>query len=376
MDRIKTKNGIQDIILTALFVLLIVAVPLVLLIMPDRTFSASERRYLAERPSLREQNITEWNFDDAFEEYVTDQMPLRDLFVGVNALFIRGTGRQVSTDIFADNEGYLVEAPVSYDTEETERRIKKIAALGEKTGLIPEIIAVPSAGYARAEKLPAYLSCLYSDGEVFDTIASCEGVNVIDLEKTFLEEGSDWYYRTDHHWNREGAYTAYVRWCEQTGREAASMESFLTHRVSGFSGSTRSRSALWLTPKETLYLYEPQCHVTVSFSDDNSVYDSLLFLGHIGEYDWYPAFIDGNHPLTVIKNLDGDKEDVLIMVKDSFGNTLVPWLVPSFGTVIMIDPRYYRGNVSDVCTQYGATELMFCYSVERIANDTNLLLVK
>lgn len=376
MERSKMKNNIQDIVLTALFLLAITAVPLIMLLVPDRTFSETERRYLAERPSMTEQDLREWSFDDDFEEYAADQMPLRDLFVGLNALIIRGTGRQVSADIYADREGYLVEAPVSYSREETDRRLKKIASLGEKTGLVPEVVVVPSTGYVRSDNFPGHLAKLYSDSEVFTAVSSQEGVTDISLEETFLAHGSDWYYRTDHHWNREGAYAAYELWCKKTGREALPADAFLTHHVNGFSGSTRSRSALWLTRTETLYLYEPECRVTVRFSDDEKAYDSLLFLGHIGEYDWYPAFIDGNHPLTFIENEDSVSDDVLVMVKDSFGNTLAPWLVPSFKKIVMVDPRYYRGSISDICHENAATELMFCYSVERIANDTNLLLLK
>ena len=64
------------------------------------------------------------------------------------------------------------------------------------------------------------------------------------------------------------------------------------------------------------------------------------------------------------------------MVKDSFGNTLAPLLVPCYGRIVLVDPRYYRKSVADLCTEYGADELLFCYSLERICTDLNLSILK
>ena len=65
-----------------------------------------------------------------------------------------------------------------------------------------------------------------------------------------------------------------------------------------------------------------------------------------------------------------------MLVKDSFGNTLTPLLVPSYKKIVLVDPRYYRGSVSDLCREHGADELLFCYSLERICTDLNLSILK
>ena len=63
-------------------------------------------------------------------------------------------------------------------------------------------------------------------------------------------------------------------------------------------------------------------------------------------------------------------------LKDSFGNTLAPLLVPSYKRIVLADPRYYRGSVADLCKEQGADEILFCYSLERIATDLNLSILK
>ena len=368
----------RDTIVVGLFLLVLVSVPLYWLVFPRRTFSDSERRYLSEPPKLSAASWKDWSFDDAVETYLADQLPGRDALVGLNAYTVLLSGRQVSEDIWRDREGYLVETPIRSSADQLQKRLSRIASLGEKSGLPVYVLAVPSTGYVRRGTLPRALADLYYPEELFlREIASASGVIPVPLAETFLREGRDWYYRTDHHWTGEGAYAAYRLFMETAGRDVLSYDGFYHHTVDGYVGSTRSRSALWLAQGDTLTIDEPMdVQVRVTFSDDDKAYGSLFFYDHLTEYDWYPLFLDGNHPLTVIENLTAPDGPTLVMVKDSFGNTLAPLLVPTYGRIVMVDPRYYRGSVSDLCGEYGADEVLFCYSLERICTDLNLSIIK
>ena len=369
------KQRALNIVTVALFALALLAVPLYWLLCPRKTFSETERRYLAEPPKLT--SLKDWSFDDAVETYLADQLPGRDALVGLDAYTVLLSGRQVSEDIWMDREGYLVEAPVKASPEQLDKRLGRMAALGEKTGLPVYVMAVPSTGYVRRGTLPKALAALYPDGDLLGRIEDAPGVTVVPLENEFLQSGQGWYYRTDHHWTGEGAYAAYRLFMKTAGREALDYDRFYHHTVPGYVGSTRSRSALWLTKPDVLTLDEPMdAPVTVTFSDDEKAYDSLFFLDHLTEYDWYPLFLDGNHPVTVIENRSAPDGPTLLMVKDSFGNTLAPLLVPSYGKIVLVDPRYYRGSVAELCAEQGADEILFCYSLERICTDLNLSILK
>ena len=365
-----------DIVTVGLFLALLLIVPLYWLLFPRRTFSESERRYLAEPPKLA--SLKDWTFDDAVETYLADQLPGRVALVGLNAYTVLLSGRQVSAEIWQDKEGYLVEAPITASAEQLQKRISRMVTLGEKTGLPVYVMAVPSTGYVRRGTLPRALANLYSDKRLLELIDQTPGITPVSLENTFLRDGQSWYYRTDHHWTGEGAYAAYRLFMTAAGREALSYDSFYHHTVAGYVGSTRSRSALWLTAPDVLTIDEPMdAPVKVAFSDDETTYDSLFFYDHLGEYDWYPLFLDGNHPVTVVENKNASVDaPTLLLVKDSFGNTLAPLLVPNYGRIVLVDPRYYRGSVADLCAEQGADEILFCYSLERICTDLNLSILK
>ncbi len=371
------KQKALNIVTVALFALALLSVPLYWLLFPRRTFSEAERRYLSEPPQVSDQSLKSWAFDDAVETYLADQLPCRDALVGLNAYTVLLSGRQVSRDIWMDRAGYLLEAPVKVSPEQIDKRLNRMAALGKKTGLPVYVMAVPSAGYVRRGTLPQALGKLYADADILQRIADAPGIIPVPLKETFLKEGQSWYYRTDHHWTGAGAYAAYRLFMEAAGRDALPYDCFYHHTVDGYVGSTRSRSALWLSKPDVLTLDEPMdTPVTVTFSDGDRTFDSLFFPDHLAEYDWYPLFLDGNHPVTVIENRAAADERVLVMVKDSFGNTLAPLLTPSYRRIVLVDPRYYRGSVADLCAEYSASELLFCYSLERICTDLNLSILK
>ena len=372
------KKNIWNLLTVVLFAAAVLAVGICWLFFPKKTFSEAERRYLAEAPKLSEQKLSDWTYDDAVETYLADQMPLRNALVGTDAYVTLFSGRQVSAEIYMDRDGYLVEAPTDFDEVELDRRLSRIARLGETTGLTPRLLIVPSAGYIRSDRLPKTLAALYRDADALSAIAQKQGVSLVPIAERFRKEGQGWYYRTDHHWTAEGAYAAYTAYMQSAGHEPLPYDAFYHHTVKGYYGSTRSRSALWLTKPDTITVDEPiEGSFTVTFSDDTEIYTSLFFYEHLREYDWYPLFLDGNHPVTVIENNDAAPDaPVLLLVKDSFGNTLAPLLAPSCQTIVMVDPRYYKQSVSDLAAQYGATELLFCYSLERISTDLNLKLLK
>ena len=208
-----------------------------------------------------------------------------------------------------------------------------------------------------------------------------KGIHTVDFRAMLTATPEDlerFFYRTDHHWNADGAFAAYEAYMRAAGHEPLSKDAFSRREIAGYSGSTQSRSALWLHPKDALTIDAPNdCKVTVTFSDDHTVYHSLFFEAHLSEYDWYPVFLDGNHPITVIENERAEKDaPVLLLVKDSFGNSLAPLLVPSYRTIVMVDPRYSKQSISELAAEYGAEELLFCYSIERIATDLALKRIK
>ena len=59
-------------------------------------------------------------------------------------------------------------------------------------------------------------------------------------------------------------------------------------------------------------------------------------------------------------------------MKDSYANCLVPMLLPYFKTVIMVDPRYYRGNFDQLMERETVTDMLWLYNANTLLTDTSI----
>lgn len=64
--------------------------------------------------------------------------------------------------------------------------------------------------------------------------------------------------------------------------------------------------------------------------------------------------------------------DRLLLVKDSYANSFVPFLTPYFREIVLVDPRYYSGTIEDIMDTYRITDVMFLYSGNTFFRDNNL----
>jgi hypothetical protein len=71
------------------------------------------------------------------------------------------------------------------------------------------------------------------------------------------------------------------------------------------------------------------------------------------------CFAGGDNPLTVFSNPSAGNNQVLIIIKESYGNALLPYLVDHYKTIYEIDYRYWKGNVISLAREVGATDLVF-----------------
>ena len=91
---------------------------------------------------------------------------------------------------------------------------------------------------------------------------------------------------------------------------------------------------------------------------DFGIYDE----SKLSTKDKYAYFLGGNYGRLKIENCGGKGH--LLIVKDSFANCLIPFLLPHFDTVTVIDPRFFVGSVSEIITEEAVTETLVLYGAD------------
>lgn len=336
-------------------------------LLPKQTFSEMEKRYLAESPDFRFQTVFSGEWSRQAEEYLTDHVPGRNLFVGINAYLELFSGRQHLKDVWLE-AGKLLEAPVKQDEKAIERNMKAIKHFADNLETQVHLMVVPSAGWAAGVEG-------YTDEATLDAIrvAAGENVSVISVEDSFRGR-PELYYNTDHHWTSQGAYLGYTAVVNATGKELKPKEEFSVTVVDGFQGSTYSRSALWLTPAESIELWQGSENLTVVNREKEGVHVGVFYKERLEEADKYTVFLDGNHSIVRVTN--PAKEGKLLVIRDSYSNCLGGFLAESYGEVVLVDLRYYRESVSALVQQENFDNILVCYSCANFLTDTNLMLLR
>lgn len=250
-------------------------------------------------------------------------------------------------------------------------------------------IADAVAGTATVYMLPAPLSsgitlpdALYGKDIFSDQKAAEDGiigfmndkVVSVPLNKAMMAHRGEYiYFRTDHHWTATGAYYAYVEFCKLSGKTPTPLESYETEEFPGFLGTfyrdTNESSHLGDNP-DTVVAYHPlSTEATLDYTDKNGqvirwpiIYDQS---NAPASYK-YGTFVGGDQPYTIIKNPALTDGSSCVVVKESFGNAFVPFLVDHYETVHVIDYRYWEGSVSDFVKTNGVDDVLFVNNLSAI----------
>lgn len=357
----------SEILTTALFCGFLAAMLVLFLILPREDFSQLEKRNLKDAPGFSWQALVSGDLGEEIESYMADHIPGRSFFVGLNAYFEKWTGRQSGKDIWTAGDHRLVEAPVQWDEARIRKNMSVVNGFADKLGQTVDFMLVPSAGWALGEHPE-----LYQDESYVNSIYTLAGENLtpIDLLETYRGRG-DLYFKTDHHWTSRGAYEGYRVCCQAAGREPQPEEAFAIRQRGDFRGSTYSRSALWLTPAEPQELWEREAGITVTNGESQETHQGVFYWERLEEPDKYTVNLDGNHSIVRTHNPEGQGR--LLVIRDSYANSLGTFLAQTWEDVVLVDLRYYKNPVSELLEGENFDNVLICYSIGNFMTDANLI---
>ena len=312
---------------------------------PDRAFSENENRYLQLTPKLSWDTVMSGDFMEDMEEYTSDQIVFRDLWTATRSLLQRAEGKE-------DISGTYLGAEGRYFAKVTEDSFNR-AGLEKNAGYIREFFAasgkscraliVPSPAGVLRDMLPENAP-YYDEAGAFERLDATLGGSLLDVRET-LADVEDPYYHTDHHWTTMGAQAAYRRWAEVTGHTVR--EDALVCATEEFRGTLYSKVLLPDSVYDSVY-YAPEitAESVVCDGKDGTLYDGDA----LTRKDKYELFLGGNYGQCVITT-GTENGKHLLLVKDSFANSFVPFLLGDYETVTMIDLRYFRGSMAELAAE-------------------------
>lgn len=188
------------------------------------------------------------------------------------------------------------------------------------------------------------------------------------------------YFHTDHHWTALGAYYAYMEFCKEKGIAAHKLEDYETVEFPGFLGTfyanSRNSPALAANP-DTVVGYLPKGTNTMMMTDKEGNLNQWKIVNDVSSYpksELYAAFAGGDKAFSYAHNESLTDGSAVMVVKDSYGNALIPWLVDHYEYVYWVDVRYTSNTISQMVADYGIQDVIYQSQIYNAS--TNKLLAK
>ena len=376
-----------SIFITVLFCLFTFGFGVVHFILPDRDFSEQENKYLTQFKAPTLETLRTGEFMERFEKYFSEQFPLRDQWVQLKALSERALGKQENNSVYFDkiNGQTLFAHFTILSPEELATRVDFVNKLAGNVDVPVYFSLVPDKTWVWADYLPDYAPNV-DDGSTIVRAKELSGdkVTFIDLRLMGIACGmpdspdvDGAFYRTDHHWTTEGARRAYLILMDGMGIEAADLSELPLTRVSdSFYGTTYSAAgAAWVEP-DSIYTMIPEGgtkgHVTVTrYPEGEPIEGGLYYPENLEIKDKYSFFLGGNQPLCIIKNPDAAGGRLLV-VRDSYADSLAPFLAEEFQEIHLFDLRYNNLSLKQYVAANKIDQVLVLYSANNFNTDKNL----
>lgn len=202
-----------------------------------------------------------------------------------------------------------------------------------------------------------------------------QNVKTIPLHDVMMSHRTEYiYFRTDHHWTALGAYYAYVQFCTAKGITPHNLSGYEVSQFPGFLGSFYNdggKPDAMKNDPDTVNAYHPvSATASMKYGDNENstltggqvIFDESTASASLK----YGTFIMGDNPFTVIENPEVSNGESCIVVKESFGNAFVPFLVDHYQTVYVVDYRYYSGSITQLARDKGVKDVLFVNNLSAI----------
>lgn len=342
----------------------------------DREYSESENRILAQRPEFSVERLLNGKYMSDMEAYVADQFFIRDKWINLKVLEDLALGKRESNGVYIGKKGYLMEIPSSPDKKALDKNLDAIRNFSLAHEDVRTVMTlVPNAAFIYDHLVPKYAPVRnQAEDVVYVQEKVGDSLNYVDLTETMRAHKEEpIYYKTDHHWTTLGAKYAFDTLYGSLGIEDPAENYEIYPVTHSFQGTLASKSG-FDKEKDTIEIYIPQGvsnECVVSYADDQRKSASVYQSAALKTKDKYEVFFGGNQSrIDISMPVEQDKN--LLIFKDSYANCFIPFLIPYYRNITVIDPRYYYEDVERLISDNNITDILFLYNVNTFLTDNSL----
>lgn len=348
---------------------------------PKRTLIELENRNAAQLRAPTVSDLLDGSWQQSFSNWMQDQFMLRDQWINTQRATDEIVFQKVEEGgILLGKDHWMFTKLFTVDDATNKQLDKNIQAVAEFAAKYPDRVSfllAPSASVIYPEMLPAGAP-MVDENAMLDRIFAEIGqtADVLDLRDTFTANKEEYlYFKTDHHWTPNGAYLAYEQFCTLKGLTPFDRTAHEPVTVEDFQGTHYSSTRLWNVENDSITYYPLDNPMTIynvvgEAQFEAAKTENLINTEKFATRDKYAAFLDGNNGYSVI---EGNGTGSILVVKDSYANSFVPYLTENYAKIGVVDFRNFRYGLDSTIEKEGYDQILILYNFQTFIADKNLI---
>ncbi|BAH05396.1 DHHW family protein [Clostridium kluyveri] len=365
-------SKLRSIIYILGFLSIIFIISILFWVTPQKKVSNIENRVLCQKPKINMEKLLSGEYFKAFDNYVNDQIPVRDTFIKYyTEINMKVLLKKKINDVVMGKNRYLL-AYTSYpfdnykfNSSESKKEENNISRMVDNIAVLKNYInsyggdfyfvgipnqvsyyknSYPKYFYNSSEKLTFRNKLMFSK-------LNQKNIKNINMNEVFLKSNeNNIYFKTDHHYNFNGALMVYQaiinKALEEEHIRTLSTLKYNDFKVitlnNTFIGSRNNQLYELFKNNDKLQIAYPKKTINYKKYESGSSDNKLYYIpSDPKEPVTYSVYMGGDKPETIIKTNRNYLDNILIF-GDSYTNAVEPLLYLNFNETRILDLRYYN----------------------------------
>lgn len=345
------------------------------LVVPKKLVSQRENRALTQAPELTLTSFLSHSFSTSLEQYQSDHFPMRESMSTLANRFQQMLGRKQVQEVLLGKQSELYQMPAPYEHGKSKQLGDYLTSFHERYTELPIFFLLVPNKLAIIDQLaPSFVDTSEQLAQIQDFYQALPSfVKTMDIASLLAAHKEEYiYYHGDHHWTSKGAYLVAQAYLSSEGiKDTSTYQEVIANDA--FYGTLANATGFSLRDTITLYQREQEeLAVLVNYVEEQKKSTSIYAIDKQYSTNPYELFLDGNHAQVEITTSSLEDRSLLVF-KDSYANCFLPFLLPYYHRIVVIDPRYYYGDIASLLKQYDIDEVLCLYNANTLFADSALL---
>ena len=372
------NNDTYNKVIIAMFITIIFLIGISSVIIKDVEFSENENKVMTKFPSFDFDELLDGKYTKNIENYFSDHIVLRDSFISYKTLIEITMRKKDNSRVYFAEDNVLVEVHNKIDYNVLKENIDVINKynniLKENYNINMDLILVKTKTSIYNDKLPKYAN-VNDEDKILSYVYDNSNLNNINVNDTLLNNSKkDIFFNLDHHWTSYGAYTAYLQYAKAKGYENNNYTRSIVNDK--FYGSLYSKAINPNLKPDSIDMYSINDYVKYNITYDRGKTSNNAYeFSNLSKKDKYTFYLDGNHAEVVI-NTNNKNNKTIVIFKDSFAHSFIPFLIKDYEKIIVLDLRYIGVNLNDYFKNNNVTDVLMLYNIYNFSNKNEFIKLK